>query len=135
MNGNYLATTTQTNYTYNGIITNSTEIVVKSTYTNYKACESTGTSIMVTPIGTTSPTTPNTTPSSTNINIVVNGNEPMSFDEYNTLLTAGTLIKVMNNGTDVTKQASIDQENCTATSCTIKIRYNGIEKTKTIAIK
>ena len=85
-------------------------------------------------IGSSS-TSSNTTPSSTNINIVVNGNEPMSFDEYNTLLTAGTLITVMNNGTDVTKQANIDQENCTATSCTIKIRYNGIEKTKTIAIK
>ncbi len=135
MNGSYLGTTTQTNYTYNGFITSTTEIVVKSTYTNYKACESTGTSIIVTPTGTTSPTTPGTITPSTNLTIIVNGNEPMSFDEYNSLLTARTLITVMDNGTDVTKQSNINQENCTSTSCTIKIRYNGIEKSKTISIK
>lgn len=138
MNGSYLGTTTQTNYTYNGVITSTTEIVVKSTYTNYKACESTGTSIMVTPMGTNQPSTPETTspttPDTNNITIKVNGNEPMSFDEYNSLLTSGTLITVMNNGKDVTKESSIDQENCTSTSCTLKIKYNDIEKTKTIKI-
>lgn len=136
MNGSYLGTTTQTNYTYNGVITSTTEIVVKSTYTNYKACESTGTSIMVTPMGTNQPSTPEetTTPNTTNLTIVVNGEEPMSFDEYNSLLTSGTLITVMYNGKDVTKDSSINQENCTSTSCTLNIKYNNIEKTKTIRI-
>lgn len=135
MNGNYLGTTTQTNYTYNGIITNTTEIIVKTTYTNYKACESTGTSIMITPTGTTSPTTPSTTTPSTDFEIKVNGSEPMSFDEYNSLLTSGTLITVISNGNDVTSKSNIDQDNCTSSTCTIKVKYNGIEKTKTISIQ
>ena len=49
MNGNYLATTTETNYIYNGIIEEQAEITVKTTYTNYSLCESDGVSIKIEP--------------------------------------------------------------------------------------
>ena len=133
INDNYIATTTETNYTYSGIITSSTNITVKSTYTNYKACESTGTSIVATPIGTTSPTTPSTT---TDFTIRLTKKE-MTLDEYNSLFNAGTLITVLDkNGNDITNQATITNTcNETSTTCSIKVRYNGIEKTETIIIK
>ena len=40
LNGTYLTTTTDTKYTYNGIILDKAEITVKSTYTNYNGCDS-----------------------------------------------------------------------------------------------
>lgn len=133
INNNYIATTTETNYTYGGLITNNTNITVKSTYTNYKACESTGTSIVATPIGTTSPTTPSTT---TDFTIRLTKKE-MTLDEYNSLFNAGTLVTVLDkNGNDITRQATITNT-CTesSTTCSIKVKYNGIEKNETIIIK
>lgn len=133
INGNYIATTTETNYTYSGLITSNSNITVKSTYTNYKACESTGTSIIVTPIGTTSPTTPSTT---TDFTIKLTQKE-MTFEEYNSLYNAGTLITVLDkNGNDITNQTTITNTcNETSTTCSVKVKYNGIEKTETIIIK
>lgn len=133
INGNYIATTTETNYTYSGLITSNSNVLVKSTYTNYKACESTGSSIIVTPIGTTSPTTPSTT---TDFTIKLTQKE-MTFEEYNSLYNAGTLITVLDkNGNDITNQTTITNTcNETSTTCSVKVKYNGIEKTETIIIK
>ena len=133
INGNYIATTTETNYTYSGLITSNSNVLVKSTYTNYKACESTGTSIIVTPIGTTSPTTPSTT---TDFTIKLTQKE-MTFEEYNSLYNAGTLITVLDkNGNDITNQTTITNTcNESSTTCSVKVKYNGIEKTETIIIK
>ncbi len=130
INGNYIATTTETNYTYGGLITANAEITIKSTYTNYKACESTGTSILITPTGTTPPST------TTDFTIKLTQKE-MTLNEYNSLLNAGTLVRVLDkNGNDITNQATITK-NCSesSTTCSIKVKYNGIEKTETIIIK
>ncbi len=134
INGNYIATTTETNYTYSGFITNNSNITIKSTYTNYKACESTGTSITVTTAGTTSPTTPSTT----DFTIKLTQKE-MSYDEYNSLFNSGTLVTVLDkNGNDITNQTTIAKDttcNTTSPTCSIKVKYNGVEKTETIIIK
>ena len=61
----------------------------------------------------------------------------MTLDDYNSLFNAGTLITVLDkNGNDITNQATITNTcNETSTTCSIKVRYNGIEKTETIIIK
>jgi len=47
INGQLIATTTQTNYTYIGTIVDNTEVVIKTTYSNYSLCESDGAKIKV----------------------------------------------------------------------------------------
>lgn len=137
MNGNYLATTTQTSYTYNGIIEENAIITVKSTYTNYSVCESTGVDVTIT--SSTIPTNPaipntNTTtqnPQSNNFTFTINGSNPMTIDEFNSLKNAGTLVTVMNNGTDVTSQSTITTD-CDDTACVVKVRYKTQEKQRTV---
>ena len=61
----------------------------------------------------------------------------MTLNEYNSLFNAGTLVTVLDkNGNDITNQATITNT-CTesSTTCSIKVKYNGIEKTETIIIK
>lgn len=146
IDGVYLGTTTQTNYTYNGIITKDTQITVKSTYTIYKACDSDGISITVSPNNIDIPSTDdnnsnndsdinNNTTTNKNFTITINGNEPMTIDEFNSLKNAGTLVTVISNGEDVTEKSIINAGDCDETSCIVTVKYNGVEKTKTITIK
>ena len=138
MNGNYLGTTTETNFTYNGIIADNAEITVKSTYTIYKACDSDGVSIMIAPMETTLPTLPNidentTQNPSNNFTFTINGPDVMSIDEFNSLKNSGTLVTVMSNGTDVTGLSQINTD-CDDSACIVIVKYNGLEKKRTVNI-
>ena len=148
MNGNYLGTTTQTNYTYNGIIEEESEITVKTTYKNYSPCNSSGVSIKVKPteiipnlpelddnidnndketITTTKPVTNN------NFTFTINVKEPVTLDEFKKLETAGTLVTVMSNGKDVTKESTIKTD-CDETSCVVTIKYKNQQKQRTVTL-
>ncbi len=157
INGNYIGTTTQTNYTYNGTITDNSDVVVKSTYTNYAACESSGTSIIVTLSGITSPSTDannndtndnnnnqnnnDTSNSDTNeFTISLNGTNPMTKETFNNLILTNGLVTVTSNGKDVTNKSIITYE-CDDGDCSsdtfrvfVTIKYSNNSKTKSFTV-
>ena len=133
LNGTYLGTTTQTNYTYNGIILDKTEITVKSTYTNYNLCDSSGISITVTSTNTTTTTKPIDT-NDNDFEIIINANSEMTLDEFNNLYNSGTLVTVISNNIDVTNKSTITVDKSKTPKYIIKVKYNNKEKQKIINI-
>ena len=141
INGEYIATTTQTNYTYNEPITKEVEVVVKSTYTNYKACDSSGISTMVKPIEikkettTTTTTKPITTKVVNDFEIKLVANK-MTKDEFNIYNNSGTLVTIIDSNNVVidNSKASIIIDDSNPTNYIIKVKYNGKEKQKSIEI-
>ena len=67
-------------------------------------------------------------------NITVNGKEPMSLSEFNSMKNSGTLVTVTINNKDITKQSNITTK-CSATSCIINVKYNNKEQQKVVKIK
>ena len=131
INGNYLGNTTQTSYTYNGIIEENTEVTVKATYINYNLCESTGVSIKIEP-PVIDPIIPED--DLNNFNITINANEPMTITEFNSMKNSGTLVTVTYNDKDVTKQSTITTK-CSNTACIINVKYSEKEQQKVVKIK
>ena len=142
MDGVYLGNTTQPNYTYNGIISSDTEFTVKSSYSKYALCESEGVKIVAKPFVLT-PTVPeNTTneptttiaPSNTNnFTFNVNISSPAKLDDIKNMHNSGTLITVLNNGIDVTKESTINLE-CDNIACVVNVKYKNQQKQRTINI-
>lgn len=155
INGTYIATTTQSSYTYNGNVSENSEVVVKSTYTNYSACASSGSRIIITDAGTSpsTPTIPNTdvdnndTPTSPTKNFVIsiNGSNTLTKDEFNAILNSGlglkSIIKVYEDGKDVTDSATItyscSDDNCSSDtfSVIITVKYGNTTRNTTLTIK
>ena len=137
MNGTYLGTTTQTNYTYNGTITGDTEIKVKTTYVHYNACDSDEVSIMVSP-GTinnpaidNTPTKPNND-NTNNFDIELNVNGTYSKHEIESMYNSNTLYNVKQSGNIVlntTSELDCDFEK----KCLLFVTYKA--KTKSISIE
>ena len=138
MNGNYLGKTTQTNYTYNGIIENETEITVKATYTNYNLCESDGISIKIEPT-ILSPILPEEDDlieddlDNIIFTFTITDEKTMTRDKLLSLNTSNTLVTVKDTkGNNVTDKSEINIENLTDKSCIISVKYNGKVQKKTI---
>lgn len=145
-NGNLtsLGYTSGNSFTYNGVITTDTTFVVKSAYSIFKNNMSSGTSVII-------KADPNTAIPTNNWNIELNGASTMNVDEYYIFINEGLLppIKVLSNGVDITKYASISTTcwigttnvNCKNLICnnnyTINhnATYNGTTKTETRNIK
>ena len=147
INGSFVGTTTQENYTYNGAITSSTEVTVKTIYNNYSACNSDGVSIMVTPNGGTSPSTPSDNNSNDKPNNTTTESREFTFDvdtldraTYETLKASGNLnsiVTVYSNGKKVTDQATITinySDVSTNNKLIITVNYYGKSQTKSITI-
>ena len=147
INGAFVGTTTQTNYTYNGAIASSMEVTVKTIYNNYSACNSDGVSIMVTPNGGTSPSTPSDNNSNNKPNNTTTESREFTFDvdtldraTYETLKASGNLnsiVTVYSNGKNVTNQATItidDSDVNTNNKLIITVIYYGKSQTKSITI-
>ena len=137
LNGTYLGTTTDTKYTYNGVLIDKAQVTIKSTYTNYNGCDSAGVSIEVKPNKTTN-TTPNTEatkPSNDNsdFEVRVNGSSTMTKSDYDTLKSSNTLLTVVDkNGNTITDYAASYDEQ--PDKIIITIKHNGKEKNVTINI-
>lgn len=137
LNGTYLGTTTDTKYTYNGVLIDKAQVTIKSTYTNYNGCDSAGVSIEVKPNKTTN-TTPNTEttkPSNDNsdFEVRVNGSSTMTKSDYDALKSSNTLLTVVDkNGNTITDYAASYDEQTDKVIITIK--HNGKEKNVTINI-
>jgi len=141
MDGVYIGNTTQTNYTYNGIISADTEFTVKASYSKYNLCESDGVKIVAKPyLGT--PETPNdnttnmitTAPINTNnYTFNINITSPAKLDDIKNMYNLGTLVTVLNNGNDVTKESTINLD-CDNTACVVSVKYKNQQKQRTINI-
>ena len=135
LNGTYLTTTTDTKYTYNGIILDKAQIMVKTTYTNYNGCDSDGVSIEVKPTNNV-PTETTTQPANNNDDFTVNKNaDNITIDEYTTMRSLGTLITVIDkNGNDITDIVAISYPTSPTDTANIIVKHNGKEKKVTIKI-
>lgn len=135
LNGTYLTTTTDTKYTYNGIILDKAQITVKTTYTNYNGCDSDGVSIEVKPTNNV-PTETTTQPANNNDDFTVNKNaDNITIDEYTTMRSLGTLITVIDkNGNDITDIVAISYPISPTDTANIIVKHNGKEKKVTIKI-
>ena len=135
LNGTYLTTTTDTKYTYNGIILDKAQIMVKTTYTNYNGCDSDGVSIEVKPTNNV-PTETTTQPANNNDDFTVNKNaDNITIDEYTTMRSLGTLITVIDkNGIDITDIVAISYPTSPTDTANIIVKHNGKEKKVTIKI-
>ena len=130
VNDTYVGTTKDTNYTYTNPITDKAKVTVKSTYTNYDSCDSTGITITV-----DAPKTTTIVTSDNDFDIVINASSKMTKDEFNTLYNSGTLITVLDkNSADITANSKIVVDTTNPNLYTIKVTYNNIEKLKTITI-
>ena len=96
-----LGFTTNTSYTYSGMLTSTTTFMVKSAYSKFKANMSSGVTVTVTPTGDVTPSP------TTNWRIEMNGGNNITVAAYYNLLNEGKPIKVLDSGYDVTKNASI----------------------------
>lgn len=133
LNGTYLTTTTDTKYTYNGIIIDKAEITVKSTYTNYNGCDSSGVSIEVKP---TKQTTEPITPTESNDFTITALKQSITREEYDTMKNSNTLSSLIQiqDKDDNNIISEVEGPNFTLNGneliCTVK--YQG--KTKTVKI-
>lgn len=138
LNGTYLTTTTDTKYTYNGIILDKAEITVKTTYTNYNGCDSDGVSIEVKPTSTNpEPTTkPTTTPDNVDFEVRIERSS-LTLDEYNTMHDSNTLTSIVKvfdkNNNDITDSVSISY-NKNGNEIVFTIKYQGKTQTKSLNI-
>ena len=134
LNGTYLTTTTDTKYTYNGIILDKAEITVKSTYTNYNGCDSSGVNIEVKPTKQT--TEPITTPTESNVFTITALKQSITREEYDTMKNSNTLSSLIQvqDKDDNNIISEVEGPNFTLNgnelTCTVK--YQG--KTKTVKI-
>ena len=131
----YIATTTQTNYTYNESITKEVNVTVKSTYTNYNACDSSGISVKVKPVIKEKETTTTTTKViknndkndnkeeiSNDFEIIINANDNISKDEFYSQYNSGTIVTILDkNNKDVTENATITLDDSNPTNYIIKV--------------
>lgn len=137
LNGTYLTTTTDTKYTYNGIILDKAEITVKTTYTNYNGCDSEGVSIEVKPSNnipetTTKPITPS---ENNDFEIRINGSNSMTESDYRTLKNSGTLITVVDKDGKTIPNDNVAIEYIEdSNQIIINVKYQGKTKSKTINI-
>ena len=130
LNGTYLGTTKDTNYTYTGIILDEAEITVKSTYTNYNVCDSDGIKITVKPTTTTTKkltTEPNDNDNTFNVELHLTNNEGTA-EEIKTMYRTGTLVTVTHKGTDITSIANISLDETDPTKYIIEVVYKGNKK-------
>lgn len=103
--GNFtdLGFTTNNKFTYTGAISGATTFMVKSSYSIFKANMSSGVSVTVSPTGDIEPEP------SANWTIELNGNSEITVKEYYDLLNSGKEpLKIIDNGSDVTKKAQIN---------------------------
>ena len=101
-----LGFTTNSNFTYNGSLSEQRTFMVKSSYSKFKDNMSSGITVSVAPTGDITPTATN------NWRIELNGGT-MTVQEYYDFINQGNSpIKVIDSGYDVTKQATIN------TTCT-----------------
>lgn len=134
LNGTYLTTTTDTKYTYNGIILDKAEITIKSTYTNYNGCDSSGVNIEVKPTKQT--TEPITTPTESNVFTITALKQSITREEYDTMKNSNTLSSLIQvqDKDDNNIISEVEGPNFTLNgnelTCTVK--YQG--KTKTVKI-
>ncbi len=148
INGNYVATTTQSSYTYTGSINDSATITVRSTYTNYPACQSSGVQVVVTSSGTTNPSTPSVpeVPDDleiTDFTISLNAEDPMTKETFNNLLSTIGLVTVKANNYDITNNKDVEiSYECKDGNCTssifivdVTVKYKDIVKTKTFTVE
>ena len=137
LNGTYLTTTTDTKYTYNGIILDKAEITVKTTYTNYNGCDSEGVSIEVKPSNnipetTTKPITPS---ENNDFEIRINGSNSMTESDYRTLKNSGTLITVVDKDGKTIPNDNVAIEYIEdSKQIIINVKYQGKTKSKSINI-
>mgnify|MGYP004570066805 FL=1 len=137
LNGTYLTTTTDTKYTYNGIILDKAEITVKTTYTNYNGCDSEGVSIEVKPSNnipetTTKPITPS---ENNDFEIRINGSNSMTESDYRTLKNSGTLITVVDKDGKTVPNDNVAIEYIEdSKQIIINVKYQGKTKSKSINI-
>ena len=137
LNGTYLTTTTDTKYTYNGIILDKAEITVKTTYTNYNGCDSDGVSIEVKPSNnipetTTKPITPS---ENNDFEIRINGSNSMTESDYRTLKNSGTLITVVDKDGKTVPNDNVAIEYIEdSKQIIINVKYQGKTKSKSINI-
>lgn len=137
LNGTYLTTTTDTKYTYNGIILDKAEITVKTTYTNYNGCDSEGVSIEVKPSNnipetTTKPITPS---ENNDFEIRINGSNSMTESDYRTLKNSGTLITIVDKDGKTIPNDNVAIEYIEdSNQIIINVKYQGKTKSKTINI-
>lgn len=139
-NGNTtdLGFTTNNKYTYTGVLTGKTTFTIKSSYSIFKNNMSSGTTVTVNPEGSITPEpTNNWTPQ-------LNGSSTITVSEYYDLKSNNKLVKVLDNGYDVTSSANTHDEcyqnnnevDCKTLSCNESyqvmhiVTYNG--KTKTL---
>ena len=119
VNNNFVATTTKTNYTLNETYNSEIQIKVVSTYTNYKACDSSGVTINVKPnAGSSNSSIPNTTSpnenNNSNITFTFISDNTMYKNDFEIMKNAGTLVTVRENGNvvdDSKVSVSIDTTN------------------------
>lgn len=159
-NGAYtqLGFTTNTSYTYNGLIIAPTTFMIKSSYSKFTSNMSSGISITVDPLGNTNV---NTEPSTNNNDnnkeennnifwiIELNGRSTMSVAEYYDLVSSGeTLIFAKSSGKDITNKNNItttcedskgNEIDCNSMDCKqyykITHSYSYNDKTKSVSRK
>ena len=96
-----LGFTTNSNFTYNGTLSEQRKFMVKASYSKFKDNMSSGVTVSVAPTGDITPTATN------NWRIELNGGT-MTVQEYYDFINKGNSpIKVIDSGYDVTKQATI----------------------------
>lgn len=137
LNGNLLATTTQTNYTYNGIITETSEVIIKTTYTNYSACESDGESLVITPAPITPPTDITTEPTTEKTTTPTNNNvlevklliteAEKTRSTIESLNSSGNLYNATYNGKPVNTTSELDCDTDPG-YCNLYVSYNNLNK-------
>ena len=141
IDGEYIATTTKTNYTYNESITNAVEVKIVSTYTNYKACDSSGITEVIKPSAIKSSTTTKKT-TTKKTDETDTSNIEFSFIEYNTMYKndfdlmerSNTLVTVLEDGIDVTNKAKITINKSNPSLYIINATYKGKSQQKQITI-
>jgi len=153
INGNFMGTTTQTNYTYIGTISDDSEIIVKTTYANYNRCESDGIKTNVTinniitppieeePVETEKPTVDEPTTEKTDFSVVFNESKNLTKAKFTNIKNdLKKYISVTAGEKDITNTCDIiyncDDEDCAADSFTaiITIKCNGYSKPQNITL-
>ena len=144
IDGEYIATTTKTNYTYNEPITKKTEIKVVSTYTNYKACDSSGITVDVKPVPkkettdktkeTTSSIVNDTDDNNDNIEFIFIDRDIMSKNDFEIMERSNTLVTVLLDNKDVTSKAKITINKDNSSLYIINVTYDGKQAQKKINI-
>ena len=139
----YLGYTTDSKYTYNGVLVEGKTFKVRSAYSKFKDNASSGVTITVNPTGEIVP------PASDNWKVELNGSSSMTVDAYYDFINADNIpVKVIDNNLDVTKTAKIttsclDDESkevsCQSLKCTnnytIQHSINYNNKTKVLTRK